>query len=111
MDYFFLTEENECLYEYSWPGNIRELENLIERAVILSQDKTLVLPNFETGSEEKLISSTVLTLDEAQRLHIIKILKKCNWKIDGSDGASQLLEIKPSTLRDRMKKLGIKKPN
>ncbi|WP_283636742.1 sigma 54-interacting transcriptional regulator [Aquaticitalea lipolytica] len=111
-DIKFISEETKRnMQEYSWPGNIRELENLIERAVILSQDKTLVLPNFETGSEEKLISSTVLTLDEAQRLHIIKILKKCNWKIDGSDGASQLLEIKPSTLRDRMKKLGIKKPN
>jgi PAS domain S-box-containing protein len=111
-DIKFMSEETKRnMQEYSWPGNIRELENLIERAVILSQDKTLVLPNFETGSEEKLISSTVLTLDEAQRLHIIKILKKCNWKIDGSDGAAQLLEIKPSTLRDRMKKLGIKKPD
>ena len=111
-DIKFMSEETKRnMQEYTWPGNIRELENLIERAVILSQDRTLVLPNFETGSEEKLISSTVLTLDEAQRLHIIKILKKCNWKIDGSDGAAQLLEIKPSTLRDRMKKLGIKKPD
>ena len=95
---------------YQWMGNIRELENVIERAVILSNDEKLILPNFESSSKEKLISSTDLTLDDVQRMHIVKVLKKCKWKIDGPGGASDLLEIKPSTLRDRMKKLGIKKP-
>ncbi|RIA08498.1 PAS domain S-box-containing protein [Flavobacteriaceae bacterium MAR_2010_72] len=99
------------MLQYRWPGNIRELENLIERAVILSNNKYLVLPDFDTTSKhkERLISSAHITLDDVQRAHITKILEKCNWKIEGETGASVLLNIKPSTLRDRMKKLGIKK--
>lgn len=103
-------ETKRNLQSYSWPGNIRELENLIERAVILSADEKLVIPNFKMSSKESLISSTVLSLDDVQRIHIKKVLKKCKSKIDGPDGAAQLLDIKPSTLRDRMKKLGISKP-
>lgn len=98
------------LQSYSWPGNVRELENLIERAVILSNDNILMIPNFKSSPRRALISTTVLSLEDVQRIHIIKILKQCDWKIDGIDGASDLLQIKPSTLRDRMKKLGIEKP-
>lgn len=97
------------LQSYSWPGNVRELENLVERAVILSNDEKLVIPNFKSSLKESLISSTVLSLDDVQRIHIKKTLKQCNWKIDGEDGAAELLQMKPSTLRDRMRKLGIEK--
>lgn len=99
------------LQTYPWPGNVRELENLIERAVILSNDNVLMIPNFKSSPAEALISTTVLSLEDVQRIHIKKILKRCNWKIDGFGGASDLLQIKPSTLRDRMKKLGIEKPS
>ncbi len=107
----YISEETKRhLQSYSWPGNIRELENLIERAVILSNDEKLLIPNFKISSKESLISSTELSLDDVQRIHIKKVLKKCNSKIDGPDGAAELLDIKPSTLRDRIKKLGISKP-
>ncbi|NNE31572.1 MAG: sigma 54-interacting transcriptional regulator [Winogradskyella sp.] len=98
-----------ALQNYHWPGNIRELENLIERAVILSNAETLFVPGFVSDSKETSISKSVLSLNDVQRLHIEKILSQCNWKIEGDNGASQLLQIKPSTLRDRIKKLGIKK--
>ncbi len=107
----YISEETKRnLQSYAWPGNIRELENLIERAVILSSNEKLMIPNFKFSDEAALISATVLSLDDVQRIHIEKTLKRCQWKIDGPDGASELLEIKPSTLRDRMKKLGIQKP-
>ena len=105
------SESMDNLKAYNWPGNIRELENSIERAVILSDSETLMLSPVGESSELKELSSMFsLTLNEIQRNHIIKILEKCDWKIDGKNGASKLLDIKPSTLRDRMKKLGIKKP-
>ncbi|TYB79070.1 sigma 54-interacting transcriptional regulator [Bizionia myxarmorum] len=94
---------------YLWPGNIRELENLIERAVILSNDEKLIIPNFKSSSEETLISDTILSLDDVQRIHIKKVLKQCKGKIDGPEGAAKYLEIHPSTLRDRMKKLGMER--
>jgi PAS domain S-box-containing protein len=101
-----------AMKRYKWPGNIRELENVIERAVILSNNNFLVLPDFDTKlqAKERLIAASDLTLDDVQREHIIKTLDKCNWKIDGANGASSILNIKPSTLRDRMKKLGVVKP-
>ena len=101
-----------AMKRYNWPGNIRELENVIERGVILSTNNFLVLPDFDTKlqAKERLISASDLTLDDVQREHIIKTLDKCNWKIDGANGASSILNIKPSTLRDRMKKLGVVKP-
>ncbi|MCX7550973.1 sigma 54-interacting transcriptional regulator [Xanthomarina sp. F2636L] len=102
-------ETKRDLQSYSWPGNIRELENLIERSVILSNNEKLIIPNFKTSSSESLISSTVLSLDDVQRIHIKKVLKSCNWVIEGPEGAAEQLQIKPSTLRDRMKKLGIYK--
>lgn len=103
-------DTKDKLHSYKWPGNIRELENLIERAVILSNDETLVVPGFKSTSKESPISTTVLTLDEAQRIHIKRVLKQCNWKISGPKGASELLDVKPSTLRDKIKKLNIEKP-
>jgi transcriptional regulator with GAF, ATPase, and Fis domain len=104
------------LKEYAWPGNVRELENLMERAVILSNSETLRIPEFETPGDnlDKTRSlnqhSGGLSLDEAQRAHILKALEQCQWKINGEQGAAKLLQLKPSTLRDRMKKLDIQRP-
>ncbi|MFD2543390.1 sigma 54-interacting transcriptional regulator [Lacinutrix gracilariae] len=99
------------LKAYNWPGNIRELENLIERASILSTTDTLVVPGFESSVQKaKLINNKDLSLDTVQRNHIVQVLEQCNWKISGSNGAADVLKLKPSTLRDRMTKLKIVKP-
>ncbi|WP_445382031.1 sigma 54-interacting transcriptional regulator [Robiginitalea sp. IMCC43444] len=101
----------EKLIAYDWPGNIRELENLIERAAILSSGETLIIPGFESETQKnvKPINTNNLTLESVQRKHILHVLDKCDWKISGAHSASELLGLKPSTLRDRMAKLGIKK--
>ena len=101
-----------ALLAYEWPGNIRELENVIERAVILTPGAALefggwlmetgATPNNETG---------MLTLDEAQRQHIIKTLDLTRWRVGGERGAAKLLDIKATTLASRMKKLGIERPD
>ncbi|NRD20379.1 sigma 54-interacting transcriptional regulator [Winogradskyella eckloniae] len=107
---FISDEAMTKLIAYDWPGNIRELENLIERASILSSENTLIIPGFESTSQKtKSINSKDLSLDAVQRNHILQVLEQCNWKISGSDGAAELLGLKPSTLRDRMTKLGVKK--
>ena len=100
------------LKSYNWPGNIRELENLVERAAILSNSETLLIPGFESTTQKanQPINKIDLSLDAAQRNHIIQVLEECNWKISGAKGASNLLDLKPSTLRDKMTKLGISKP-
>lgn len=100
------------LKEYEWPGNIRELENLIERASILSTNETLIIPGFESESQKskKSIRSKNLSLNFIQKNHILHVLEQCNWKISGADGAAVLLDLKPSTLRDKMAKLKIVKP-
>ena len=101
------------LKAYNWPGNIRELENLIERALILSNSDTLVIPGFETTNQKskQRINSVDLNLDTVLRNHILQVLEDCKWKISGSNSASEALGLKPSTLRDKMNKLGIVKPN
>jgi len=108
----FITDEAMVkLKAYEWPGNIRELENLIERALILSTSDTLIIPGFESKTQKsKALGSKDVSLDNIQRNHILSILKQCDSKISGSDGSSELLCLKPSTLRDKMTKLGMKKP-
>mgnify|MGYP003624367478 CR=1 FL=1 len=102
----------EKLKAYNWPGNIRELENLIERASILSNDETLLIPGFESEVQKSKVSikeqNENVSLNTIQRNHILNILELCKWKISGANSASVLLDLKPSTLRDKMKKLGIK---
>jgi formate hydrogenlyase transcriptional activator len=103
--------------EYNWPGNIRELQNVIERAVIVSTDGVLRLP-------EPLVQTTtalagegeafkepmkVSTLDEAEREHILRALEATGWRIEGPKGAAAMLKLHPSTLRFRMKKLSVTK--
>lgn len=112
---FISDDSMSQLISYSWPGNIRELENLIERASILSTNDTLLIPGFESATQEKAkhypIKNKDLSFETAQRNHILHVIEQCNWKITGEKGASTLLGLKPSTLRDKMKKLGIVKPN
>jgi formate hydrogenlyase transcriptional activator len=101
--------------EYDWPGNIRELENFIERAVILSRGPDLKLPLSELTQRRK--SSGVIsgdnfaTLEEAQRGHIVRTLTDTNWVIGGPAGAAAQLGTKRTTLQYRMKKLGIARRN
>tara|TARA_R110002096_G_scaffold154_28_gene995 strand:+ start:432 stop:2234 length:1803 start_codon:yes stop_codon:yes gene_type:complete len=109
------------LRAYDWPGNIRELKNVIERAVILSTGKVLRLdlsmPGLRVGEDDfsagDVASNDVLTeqdMREFQRNNIVKALERSNWKVSGSGGAAELLGIKPTTLADRIRALKIKKP-
>ena len=96
-----------ALQQYPWPGNIRELENVIERAVITSQDRTL---RIELPKLKLSLTAKTKQLDEVERNHILQILEETNWKISGDNGAATILGLPPSTLRSRMQKLGIKRP-
>jgi len=93
----------DTLERYSWPGNIRELRNVIERSVIISCDETLRVPPFQELQQ----ISQPLTLAEFEREHILRILERTKWHIKGPCGAANLLGLKPSTLYTRMRKLGI----
>jgi transcriptional regulator with GAF, ATPase, and Fis domain len=97
----------DALQNYTWPGNIRELENVIERAVINVRDNTLRVELPETPS---FAVDDQKTLEEVERQHILRVLEETNWRIAGPQGASAILGINPSTLRSRMQKLGITKP-
>ncbi len=92
---------------YSWPGNIRELQNFIERSVILSSATSLESPLAELASTPELQSSGAVTLEDAERDHIRKILESTKWVVSGPNGAASRLGIKRSTLYFRMQKLGI----
>ena len=94
---------------YSWPGNVRELENVIERAVILSRGPELEIEGL-SGAAPAAIGKTPLRLQDVERDHIVKVLDANNWVIHGKGRAAEALGINPSTLRSRMKKLGIEKP-
>ena len=94
------------LTNFSWPGNIRELENVIERAVITSQKNTLT---FESIPESKIVSNELVSLKDLEKNHIIDVLEKTYWKISGVGGAASHLKINPETLRSKMRKLGIKR--
>jgi len=99
------------LCKHAWPGNIRELANVIERSVINTQTENLqMLENFEPSSGVSGLFVSSETLEDIERKHITQILDKAGWKIEGSTGAAQILGLNPSTLRTRMSKLGISKP-
>ncbi|KAB2889814.1 MAG: PAS domain-containing protein [Desulfobulbaceae bacterium] len=99
------------MLQYGWPGNIRELEHLVERSVIISPGSTLVLGDqLQQGSSAAAGTDTERDLASIERRHITRILHEVGWKIDGPGGAALILGINPSTLRFRMKKLGIVRP-
>jgi PAS domain S-box-containing protein len=101
----------EQLCKYSWPGNIRELANVIERAVINSRGTVLRIGEEFLSSEGESLAAPVKTLAEMERDYILRTLQDLRWRIDGPQGAARVLGINPSTLRTRMGKLGIHKPN
>jgi formate hydrogenlyase transcriptional activator len=117
----------QLLINYSWPGNIREIQNVIERGVVLSRGSVLnlgpdllpvehcapiVADTSTAGSEIQSatpqdILSNPLSLEQVERLHILSVLDRTGWVINGPNGAAAILELHPSTLRSRMEKLGI----
>jgi len=110
----------ERLINYSWPGNVRELENAVERALILSRGNALAFDEFKPQHERAMASAPQqiplrqperapdsLALDAAMTSHIMQVLHHTGGRINGPGGAAELLEINPSTLRKRMRKLGI----
>ena len=124
----------EALAGYSWPGNIRELENFIERAVLLSPGKELRVPVSELKSMDvanpagssaagadsssssaflnssSFSSPSISTLEDAERQHILRALRQTEWRIAGPKGAAAILDMKRTTLQARMRKLGIRRP-
>ena len=95
------------LQNYSWPGNIRELKNIIERAIIITSGNTL---RVELPENQLTGNNQTKTLFEVQRKHILKTLKSTNWRVRGKNGAAETLALKPTTLEAKMKKLGITRP-
>jgi formate hydrogenlyase transcriptional activator len=100
-------ETMERLQRYDWPGNIRELENLIERAVIVSPGPALYVPELDLQAETA--AEPIRTLAAAEREHIMRALMETNWVLGGPNGAAARLGLKRTTLQSRMKKLGISK--
>ena len=99
------------LQAYDWPGNVRELENVIERAVITSKVSILKLTdNLVIPAKVRSRAKLKETLTEVERAQILNTLENTGWKIEGTNGAAGVLGLAPSTLRDRIKKLGIRKP-
>lgn len=95
------------LMAYAWPGNIRELENIVERGVILSKGPILKIPTTEFQTNVPGLEENPSSLEDMERRHILKILKLTQGKINGKDGAASILKLHPSTLRFKIKKLGL----
>ena len=106
----FSEEERKLLLDYDYPGNVRELRNIIERALILGEGKTLGLravfgeKSFSGKKEEPEIEGEVVSLEEIEKTYILKVLKKCHWN---KSKAARLLKISLSTLKRKLKKWGV----
>ena len=98
----------EALQAYQWPGNIRELRNVIERAVIVATSPrlTIELPH----SPRPKASPRSESLDDIERNHIRTVLERTGWRVRGARGAAAVLKLKPTTLEARMAKLGLRRP-
>jgi formate hydrogenlyase transcriptional activator len=108
------TKAMTALADYHWPGNIREMQNVIERAVILSRGPELEIPLSELKQQTKAASidfpSSLSTLEEAERDHILRALGETHWILGGPAGAALKLGMKRTTLQSKMRKLGIARP-
>ena len=102
----------EALRHYDWPGNIRELQNFLERSVILSPGPTLQAPleSLSLNRSRPAVPGAPLTLEEAETRHIIAVLQEVNWVIGGPKGAAEKLGLKRTTLIAKMRRLGITRP-
>lgn len=99
----------EALEAYDWPGNIRELEHVIERATIVSPEPELMVDEAFIWPTDRLAPAVRGSLVDVEREHILKVLEECGWKVKGPGNAADLLGLNPSTLRSRIKKLGIRR--
>jgi transcriptional regulator with PAS, ATPase and Fis domain len=97
----------DALQKYTWPGNIRQLKNLVENAMIISKNKLLKIhpPTVSTVTAKK-----SLKLEDIERKHIKDVLKATSWRISGKYGAAEILGLKRTTLTSKMKKLGLTRP-
>ena len=102
-----------ALTAYDWPGNVRELENVVERALVLADGPLLRVPGPLHGQAPSGPgrAGRPLTLDEAQRAHILAVLELTGWRVSGPNGAARILGVKPTTLETRMQKLRIQRPH
>jgi formate hydrogenlyase transcriptional activator len=106
-------ETMAALVSYAWPGNIRELQNLVERGVILSRGPSLEIPLTELKRSTRLPTSqstSSTTLEAVERDHILRVLSETRWVIGGPSGAAARLGMNRTTLNHRMRKLGISRP-
>jgi transcriptional regulator with GAF, ATPase, and Fis domain len=104
-------ETMSALNSYQWPGNIRELQNLVERAVILSNDGVLPNPLPITGAQSVAVLTAATTLKESERALILRTLEEVRWVIGGPKGAAAKLGLKRTTLIHKMQKLGVSRPS
>ena len=106
-------ETMQALCRWPWPGNIRELENFLERAVILTRGNVLYVPLAEletkVAEEQEELDNTPSTLHDAERDHILRVLRETRGQIGGADGAAERLGLKRTTLNSKLKKLGIER--
>jgi formate hydrogenlyase transcriptional activator len=109
----FAPKAIKTLENYNWPGNIRELEHLIERTVLLNQDNVIQdisLPNGVPSKQNNLFASDqIIPLDAMERQYILQVVNHCHGKISGIGGAAEKLGLPATTLISKMQKLGIKK--
>ncbi len=103
------TRDMEKLKSYPWPGNVRELKHIIERGVILGEGDMFMLPDLSHHTDAQAPPEIFLTMKEMEKKHTLEALKNCSWKVSGKGGAAELLDMKPTTLFARIRKLGIKK--
>jgi transcriptional regulator with GAF, ATPase, and Fis domain len=99
-----------ALQSYPWHGNVRELMNVVERAVITGRNSVLHIAEKVDATLPSPQEATNKSLEATEREHILKVLKETGWKVEGPKGTALILGINPSTLRTRMKKLGIQRP-